>query len=80
MHAACGTQEVDGVGGLGTGELSASPGPQESKRRRRLLWKGREMKWDRGAQETTLFCCSKSNLNMKDLQFLSEAPVKQKGS
>lgn len=74
VPAAYGTQEVDGVWGWvggGIGELAALRGPQEDKRRQRLLWKAREM-GHRSLGNSTLFHCSKSNLNMKDLQFLSE--------
>lgn len=41
--------------------------------------KGKEM-GQRSLGNCTLFCCSKSNFNMKVLQFLSEASFKQKGS
>lgn len=62
---------MGGGGGGGIGELAALRGPQEDKRRQRLLWKAREM-GHRSLGNSTLFHCSKSNLNMKDLQFLSE--------
>jgi len=57
----------------GTQELAALRGPQEDKRRQRLWWKGKEM-GHRSLGNCALFHGSKSNLNMKDLQFLSGVP------
>lgn len=74
MHAACGTQEVWGAGDRGAGSITRSSGQQEETEVI-VERKGKEM-GQRSLGNCTLFYCSKSNFNMKDLQFLSQAPFK----